>query len=81
MPPFKAPKRTQYGWTLQLFKAIHHMHSQNPIIIHRDLKPSNILLSEDLQTLKIADFGTAKTIHLSQRDVMVHAGRNSGNHM
>jgi len=29
-------------------------------IIHRDLKPANILLSNDLSSLKISDFGYSK---------------------
>jgi hypothetical protein len=29
--------------------------------MHRDIKTSNILISEDNQTIKIADFGLART--------------------
>lgn len=34
---------------------MEYLHLRN--IIHRDLKPQNLLLFENFQTLKIADFG------------------------
>jgi TPR repeat protein len=38
-----------------------HAHS----IIHRDLKPGNVLLSDDLLTVKICDFGSARASALN----------------
>ena len=32
-------------------------------IVHRDLKPSNILVTKDMKTAKIADFGVSTTLH------------------
>jgi mitogen-activated protein kinase kinase kinase 1 len=51
--------------TLQILKGLKHLHDQN--IVHRDLKCANILIMEDL-TLKISDFGTAKSIKISSNE-------------
>jgi tRNA A-37 threonylcarbamoyl transferase component Bud32 len=38
-------------------KGLSWLHSLTPVIIHRDLKPENILVSENRNTVKVADFG------------------------
>lgn len=43
----------------QICDALAHAHACG--VIHRDLKPENLLLSADWRTIKIADFGIAKT--------------------
>ncbi len=35
-----------------------HIHSHG--IVHKDIKPENVLVSNDLKTVKITDFGIAK---------------------
>ena len=42
----------------QVCAGLGHAHKKG--IIHRDIKPQNLLLSEDLETVKIADFGVAR---------------------
>lgn len=43
----------------QVCEGLDHAHSC--AVIHRDLKPENLLLSADWRTIKIADFGVAKS--------------------
>lgn len=52
-----APKVKHFMW--QLLNGIVKCHESR--IMHRDLKPSNLLISEDGERLKIADFGLART--------------------
>ncbi len=47
----------------QVCAGLGHAHKMD--IIHRDIKPQNLLLTEDRQTVKIADFGVAR---MSQSD-------------
>lgn len=49
---------------MQLVEGLQYLHQHN--MMHRDLKPQNLLLTsstlDDSMTLKIADFGFAKTL-------------------
>ncbi len=46
------------GYLEQVCAGLAHAHRHG--VIHRDIKPQNILLTEDGQTAKIADFGVAR---------------------
>jgi serine/threonine protein kinase len=46
----------------QVLQALLHCHQKR--IMHRDLKPSNLLIGEDNKTIKLADFGLARTFGL-----------------
>ena len=47
----------------QICSALQHAHERG--IIHRDLKPSNLIIAKD-HTLKLADFGIAKDLDVTQ---------------
>src|SRR5690348_683414 len=42
----------------QICAGLRHAHDHG--VIHRDIKPHNLLLTADLETVKIADFGVAR---------------------
>lgn len=46
----------------QLLLAVDFCHSNR--IIHRDLKPQNILIDKEKETVKLADFGLARTFYI-----------------
>jgi serine/threonine protein kinase/formylglycine-generating enzyme required for sulfatase activity len=57
--------RSDLDWRAKLrimsrvLDAIGYLHAQG--IVHRDLKPRNVLLSKDLQDIRVADLGIART--------------------
>ncbi|XP_048775139.1 cyclin-dependent kinase-like 5 isoform X4 [Ostrea edulis] len=58
--PNGVPTEKVKSYTYQLCKAIQWCHCQD--IIHRDIKPENLLISVN-DTLKLCDFGFARSIH------------------
>ena len=46
----------------QTLQALLHCHQRR--IMHRDIKPSNLLIGEDEKTIKLADFGLARSFGL-----------------
>ena len=54
----KIPLQTALNYIEQICAGLGHAHRYS--IIHRDIKPQNLLLTTDLSTVKIADFGVAR---------------------
>jgi len=65
-------KAVVFKWIMDLLRALDHIHNRNPIIMHRDLKPANIILTKDLTTLKLADFGMSKKVDAAKRMTATH---------
>lgn len=59
----------------EVLKALQYLHSQK--ICHRDVTLSNILISDDLKTVKLIDFGIAKELNAACNYLMSPVGRNS----
>ena len=62
---------------LGIAEGIQELHSFKPAIIHRDLKADNILLTDGLETAKVADFGIAKaaqTMRTTMKTKDAHGG-------
>ena len=51
----------------QLIKAIEYCHRHG--IIHRDIKPENLLIDSETNTLKLCDFGFARTLPNKNKEV------------
>ncbi|KAL7732200.1 hypothetical protein ACLKA6_018440 [Drosophila palustris] len=50
-------------WMCHLAEGLEYLHAMEPRpIIHRDIKTSNLLLTDNYEVLKIADFGTVREL-------------------
>lgn len=58
IPAEGLPLKKALGYLLPVFDAVAHAHSLG--VVHRDIKPSNVLVKDD-QSVKLSDFGLART--------------------
>ncbi len=63
--PFTIPQVIEWGKAI--CDVLSVMHGQMPPLIHRDLKPDNIMLLEDMRSIKMIDFGTARDLGRGQK--------------
>lgn len=54
-------------YTYQILSGLAYCHSHN--ILHRDIKPANILVDRMTDTLKLADFGLARSNNIPIREL------------
>lgn len=59
----KGPSRPEdvVTWGTQLCDVLQYLHTRKPPIIYRDMKPANVQLQSNRKTIKLLDFGIAKT--------------------
>ena len=59
----KGPLRQEevVNWAIQLCDVLSYLHNQTPPIIYRDMKPDNIMLLPERDSVKLIDFGIART--------------------
>ena len=56
------PEDKVITWVIQICEVMDYLHNQSPPIIYRDLKPSNIMVYNADNTIKLVDFGIARSI-------------------
>ncbi|EZG44979.1 protein serine/threonine kinase catalytic domain protein, partial [Gregarina niphandrodes] len=63
-------------WFCQLVSALDYCHhrANGGRVFHRDVKPQNILMTNEYQTVKLGDFGLAKTLNSPQALAHTHVG-------
>ncbi|KAH9532386.1 hypothetical protein CY35_19G090500 [Sphagnum magellanicum] len=62
--------KSRMNIALNAAQGLEYLHSgSNQSIIHRDVKSSNILLSNNMEIAKVADFGLSKLIYGEDQDI------------
>ena len=56
---WRPPAARALRYAAQLFRALEYLHGRLPALVHRDVKPGNLLVTADLETVKLADFGVS----------------------
>jgi len=64
-PDYFVDGRALVSAARQCSEGLHHCHVQR--IVHRDLKPQNVLMRVKTMTMKLADFGMARSFSLLPR--------------
>jgi serine/threonine-protein kinase len=72
------PTGRAVGLICQVLEALHYAHTEG--FVHRDIKPDNLLVttSEGAETVRVADFGLARTYQDSQLSGLTVEGAPGG---
>mmetsp|Transcript_30986 Transcript_30986/g.48559 ORF Transcript_30986/g.48559 Transcript_30986/m.48559 type:complete len:270 (+) Transcript_30986:3-812(+) len=65
---WRPPTRLALQWCRNLAQGLAYLHDASPSLIHRDIKPGNLFITNDLETLKIGDFGLTTFISEGRQD-------------
>ncbi|MBN1922740.1 MAG: zinc ribbon domain-containing protein [Anaerolineae bacterium] len=68
------PEEQVLNWAKQLCSVLLYLHAQNPPIIYRDMKPSNIMIVDDIDEIKLIDFGIARYYKPGKRKDTIQFG-------
>ena len=65
------PPEQVLTWAIQLCDVLTHIHSHEPEpIVFRDMKPSNVMIDQ-LENVRLIDFGIAKGFQIGQKGTMI----------
>jgi outer membrane protein assembly factor BamB len=69
--PGYLPQEQVLTWAIQLCDVLTHIHSHEPEpIVFRDMKPSNVMIDQ-LENIRLIDFGIAKGFQAGQKGTMI----------
>jgi serine/threonine protein kinase len=73
---WRPPLDQALSWCIQLAAGLARLHGCRPTaFVHRDIKPSNLLISADLEVLKICDFGLCTVRQFDEEGNMLAPAR------
>lgn len=65
------PQDQVLTWSIQLCDVLTHIHGHEPEpIVFRDMKPSNVMMDQ-LENVRLIDFGIAKGFQMGQKGTMI----------
>jgi serine/threonine protein kinase len=66
-----------HNYSCQLFDALEFLHNKINLV-HSDIKPGNLLIDENIQRLKVADFGCSQILDDSHQGYCMRGDANAG---
>ncbi|XP_019848854.1 PREDICTED: spindle assembly checkpoint kinase-like [Amphimedon queenslandica] len=66
-----------HNYACQLFDALDYLHGKINLV-HSDIKPGNLLIDENVQRLKVTDFGCSQVLEDSHQGYCMRGDANAG---